>query len=131
MCVIDWFNINTGAVSAIATVALAILTCALLRVGNIQAKAALASAEAAKESVKIYDALKDIERKRDSEKSVYYVQVPNMNIGGYEEFHTNQATALRHGTAVKNILITHDNTVKIELQSGIWMSYAGFIKWSQ
>lgn len=56
MCVIQWFNENSGAISAVATVALAILTWALLKVANRQA-------EATKETVRISEALRDIEKK--------------------------------------------------------------------
>jgi hypothetical protein len=61
-------------------------------------------------------------------RSVSFVQVPNKNEGGVEEFRT-AASEYKVGMESETILIKSDNTVEVKLKTGLSISYARYIKW--
>jgi hypothetical protein len=117
MCIVHWLNDNSGAITAVATVALAILTFTLVKVGSRQAEVA--------------EALRGIEAQRDREVPVAFVQVPNKNDGGVFEFKTRGCTSAKLGMEVSGIWVKPDGSVKVKLNDGTFNGYSRFILWRE
>jgi hypothetical protein len=61
--------------------------------------------------------------------SVSFVQVPNKNEGGAQEFRLESFKS--SGTPVKEILILPNNRVQVEFSEGHKVFFSDFIYWSQ
>ena len=72
----------------------------------------------------------DIRRRHTSELA-HYVQVPNKNEGGLEEFRTEADRRAKKPANAAKIAIKADNTVEITHLDGRLSSYNRYIRWER
>jgi hypothetical protein len=72
----------------------------------------------------------DIRRRHTSE-SAHYVQVPNKNEGGIEEFRTEADRRAKQPANAARIAIKADNTVEITHLDGRVSCYNRYVRWER